>query len=97
MNINHYIKPLLLGLIMLFSMLFLGFGLGASIMFSIIPIALGSLNVMTRVAYSLTALALIAAALSTVIKKDDLDGLKTYIRGFIDTVDKDKAQKEKAQ
>ena len=82
---------------MLFSMLFLGFNWGPSCMFAIIPFALGSLNVMTKLAYSMTALALIFAAVSTVIKREDLDGIKTYIRGFVETVEKDKAQKDKAQ
>ena len=52
---------------------------------------------MTKLAYSMTALALIFAAVSTVIKREDLDGIKTYIRGFVETVEKDKAQKDKAQ
>jgi cobalamin biosynthesis protein CobD/CbiB len=97
MDYTQFIKPFLLALLMLFSMLFLGFNWGPSIMFAVIPFALGSLNIMTRLAYSLTALALICAALSTVLKREDLDGIRNYIRSFVETVEKDKAQKDSAK
>lgn len=84
MDIHRFIKPVILALIMFFSMRFLGFPLFAAFMFSLIPFALGSLNVMTRLAYSMTAIALIIAAISTVVKREDLEGVKNTIRNFIE-------------
>lgn len=88
-------KALALALIMYFSVRFLGFPTTAALMLALIPFALGSLNIMTRFAYSLTAVVLIIAAFSTIIKREDVERVKNNILSIIEKGSADKAPIEK--
>lgn len=55
-------KAVVITAIMFVSLRYLGFSLASSAVFSLVPLLLGSLNVLTSVAYSLTAAVLILAS-----------------------------------
>lgn len=98
---NPYIlriaKPSALALIMYFSIRFIGFSSPAAMMLALIPLVLGSLNVMTRLAYTLTALALIIAAFSTIIKREDVEAVKNHILRIVEKGSNERIPVDKSQ
>ncbi len=60
-------KPTILALLMFISLKLLGVGNGGAVLFSMVPLLLGLLNVLTAFAYGLTGLMFILACASTII------------------------------
>jgi hypothetical protein len=55
------LKAILMSAVMFFSLRYLGFGIESSVAFSMVPLLLGSLNVLSGFAYGVTGVTLIAA------------------------------------
>jgi hypothetical protein len=75
-------KALLLGALMYYSLRMLNFSMSASLTFALVPAILGSLNIVTRLAFTLTAIVFIIASASMLLKDrnfrvgmDDVTGL----------------------
>lgn len=63
----HIAKAIILAVMMFFSLQILGFSVIGSMIFSLIPLLLGFLNVFTGFAYGLTGLIFIAACTTVLI------------------------------
>lgn len=63
----HIIKAIILAVMMFLSLQFLGFTVAGSVIFSLVPLLLGLLNVFTGFAYGLTGLIFIVACATALI------------------------------
>lgn len=89
---SRFIKALLLAIIMFFSIRYLGFNYTTATAFSVIPLALGFLNIMTRFVYSMTALIFVAAMLSTIVEDEHVEVLKNLTHVVKETITKGKPE-----
>ncbi len=57
----HVLKAVVLSIVMFFSLRYLGFSTNPSLVFSLVPLVLGTLGVLTSMAYGLTGLVFVLA------------------------------------
>jgi hypothetical protein len=62
--LKRLLKSALFACMMFFSLRYLGFSTSASLAFSLVPLVLGTINIMTGFAYSLTAIVFVLACAS---------------------------------
>ena len=66
-TVFHIVKAVILAVMMYFSLLFLGFSAAPAMIFSLVPLLLGVLNVFTAFAYGLTGLVFIIACATALV------------------------------
>lgn len=80
-------KAVLLGALMYFSLRALSFSAGASFAFALVPAILGSLNIMTGMAFTLTGLVFLVASAWALLKDTDVkfnaDDAVSFVRSFV--------------
>jgi uncharacterized membrane protein YuzA (DUF378 family) len=85
--LRRVVKALVLGGIMYFSLRKFNFSENAALTFSLVPALLGSLNILTRLAYTMTGLFFIGASGITLLQEKDITLSKgdaiEFVRSFL--------------
>lgn len=80
------IKPLLLGLIMFFSLVHLGFSDEASLAGALVPVLLGGLNILVGLVYGLTGVVLMVAVASGLLKDAEVSLTKDQAADAVESL-----------